>query len=67
MKLLCMKSERGYLKVIDENFELVPMDKASVYPVEQVEKVKALVDGYGTTAKGIHIVVLTITQEVFVS
>ncbi len=40
MELLILKSDTKYIRVREDGFELVNLDKASVFPMDQVDRVR---------------------------
>ena len=44
MELLIIKTKDRYLRVKGENFQAVGLDKASVYPMDQMDPVRKLAE-----------------------
>ncbi|HKK90881.1 MAG TPA: hypothetical protein VJ936_05750 [Desulfobacteraceae bacterium] len=44
MELLILKSGKSYIRVKEEHFLVVDLDKASVFPMDQIKKVLAFKD-----------------------
>jgi len=44
MELLILKSGKSYIRVKEEQFLVVDLDKASVFPMDQIKKVLAFKD-----------------------
>lgn len=42
MELLVLKSGEAYLRIVPDGYERVNMSKASVYPIDQKEKVEKI-------------------------
>ncbi len=40
VELLILKSNERYIRVRDESYELCGLDKASVFPIDQISRVK---------------------------
>ena len=40
MELLILKSDNNYIRIKEDQFYLVGLDKASVFPMDQMEKIK---------------------------
>jgi hypothetical protein len=64
MELLCLKSGADtFLRITGDSFELTTVNKASVYPLVDLEKVKKLYDTFQKELGSLHIIKLTITEE----
>ncbi len=63
MELLCLKQNKQYLRIVEEGYELTDMNKASVYPISQTEKVQSLFRQFQNETAELKIVKLTITEE----
>jgi hypothetical protein len=68
MELLVLKSSNDYIRVRAENYHLCRLDKASVFPMEELEKVR--IHATILREKGFHsisIARLTLSEEPFES
>ncbi len=63
MVLLGIKSDGKYLKIEKDGFQLTNMNKASVYPVKEIEMVKKLCINYKNQLSSLNIIKLTIIEE----
>lgn len=64
MQLLIIKDGKDYFRFSDSGYERCAMQKASVYPMDAVEKVEALLDGLRQEGvEGASIYRLTIIEE----
>ncbi len=64
MELLILKSNMDYIRIKDEGPVLVQLDKASVFPMNQIDRVKAhKADLIGSGFKNVSIRKLILTEE----
>lgn len=64
MELICLKCSDGqYLRICDDSFQLTSVDRASVYPVSELSRVKNHLHRFKDNNDDLHIVKLTITEE----
>ena len=65
-QLLIIKDNQGYIRFTADDFEHCEMNKASVFPVSQVEEVKRKIETLSDLKhNGAQILLLTITEEEF--
>jgi len=65
-KLLIIKSARGYLRFVEKTFSFTDLNKASVYPFEQISDIKEkIVFLHNEGIKDAQIRLLTIIEEPF--
>jgi hypothetical protein len=64
MELICLKcGVDTFLRITGDTFELTSVNKASVYPMAEMEKVKTLYHTFQKELESIQIIKLTITEE----
>lgn len=63
MELLCLKFGEKYIRVPEEGYEITGMNKASVFPVSDSEKVMRLLAKYKKELHGLKIVKLRVIEE----
>jgi len=66
MELLVLKNGTDYLRIIIDGYELVNMSKASVYPIAQEEKVKAIYQSLKDELESLEIRKLIITETDYI-
>lgn len=66
MNLLVLKSKDRYIRIKDDSFEYTNMDKASVYPVADVEKVKYIYSKLISEISNLEIRKIVITETEFI-
>lgn len=65
MELLCFKIGDKYLRIKDDEYEIVNLQKASVYPISDFIKVQSLCLKFKNTLTKLQIKKLIITEEDF--
>jgi len=66
MDLLIIKTGDNYIRVLEDGFRVCGMDKASVFPLDQVERVRTHVRNLEKSKYGdVRIHKLTITETPF--
>ncbi|MCK5131278.1 MAG: hypothetical protein KAR40_03900 [Candidatus Sabulitectum sp.] len=65
MELLCIKHRHNYIRLLEEGYQLTDMNRASVYPLSEVEKVRTSFRTLGKELDTLKIVKLTILEEDF--
>lgn len=66
MDLLVLKSNEKYIRIKDDTFEYTNMDKASVFPVVDVEKVKGIYRKLLPEISDLEIRKIVITETKFI-
>lgn len=66
MDLLIIKSGDQYIRVKDEQYLVVALNKASVFPMEQLDQVRSQLDGARDAGcRDLKIIKLILTEEDF--
>ncbi len=63
IKLLTLKVGKDYIRQLDDGYQLCNMNKASVYPLEQIATVRLLEEDILKDGMKPQLVQLTITEE----
>jgi len=66
MELLVLKSNDNYIRIKGNSFEFTNMDKASVYPLSEVKKVKDFFDKLQKDISDLTIRKIVITETEFI-
>jgi hypothetical protein len=65
MELLVVKAEGDYFRFVEDGFEKCGMNKASVYPLNELERVRTYCQKVVDSGLPAHIKKLTILEEDF--
>lgn len=65
MDLFLIKAEKGYFRFVESGYELVNMQKASVYPKNQLEGLRLKAKQVQEDHPGAAIYKLKITEELY--
>lgn len=65
MELLCLKVNDQYLKIKDNSYEFVSVQKASVYPIDQLDDLKFICSKFNESLTNLKIKKLIILEEDF--
>lgn len=63
MKLLCLKSQGQYLRVLKDGYELTQINKASVYPDADLELVRQICADFEDQIAFLKIVEITLIEK----